>query len=128
MKQVMRDAVAYAGHGHSRRVSVVDAGEIVDFTILNEVAAGSECLAVTAGHHDPASTHRVEIARSQTVVRSALNFHAVAAEATQRASGQQAVVPAMDDDTIRSAHFPSDSCQRHVGYILHLHEREHGRG
>ena len=95
---------------HRRRVGVVDAREVVDVAVLDEVAAGRERLAVAAGdrpcRRGPASRCR---SRAMPWPVPPLDRHAVAAEAPERAAGQQAMVAALDDDAVGAAQFPASA-------------------
>ncbi len=123
LEEVVGDPVAAAVEVNGGRVGAFEPGDVGDRAVLDEVPAGSQRLAVAAGHARPAAAERVHRAAEDAVALPALDDDGVAAEPPERAAGDQAVRPAADVNPVAAALLERQSEDHHVLDVVHRHER-----
>src|ERR1035437_517085 len=92
--QVVRYPVAHAFELDRRRVGSVDAAEVIDPAVLDEVPAGLEGGTVAADNLGGSPANGVDVAAQQAIGLAILNGDAIARHAADSAAGDQAAAAA----------------------------------
>jgi hypothetical protein len=121
--QVVGDAVADAFQLDGRRVGAVDAAEVVDPAVLDEMPRRGERGSVAADDLAGAAADRVDVAAEQPVLLAALDGDAVAGQAADGAAEDQAALAVGQDQAVEASQVEVSPSRRTSVTSVHRQHR-----